>query len=136
MPRTHALLAVTFLVASVGTAAELVLVEHTEDAWQWVPLVLLAAGVALFVAAAASQMRYALMAFRAVMGAVALSAAAGLWLHYRANVEFEREMYPDLGGWALAWKAMHGAAPPSLAPGTMLVIALVGFSWSLERRSP
>ena len=35
-------LAALFLFGSVGTAAELWLLEHTEDAWQKAPLVLIA----------------------------------------------------------------------------------------------
>ena len=37
-------LAALFLFGSVGTAAELLLLEHTEDAWQKAPLVLIAIG--------------------------------------------------------------------------------------------
>ena len=40
------LLLLTLLVSLVGTLAELLLLEHFEDVWQWTPVVLL--GAALF----------------------------------------------------------------------------------------
>jgi hypothetical protein len=54
-----------------------------------------------------------------------VSGLAGHWLHYRGNVEFEREMYPDRAGVELFTESMTGATPV-LAPGTMTVIGLLG----------
>ena len=38
-------LLVLFIVGSVGTGVELLLLGHTEDTWQWTPLVLMGLGV-------------------------------------------------------------------------------------------
>jgi hypothetical protein len=55
----------------------------------------------------------------------------GLLLHYKGNVEFELEMYPDLSGWKLFKDSMMGATP-ALAPGAMLQIGLVGLAWTFR----
>ena len=39
------LIVVILMLGMAGTGAELVLLEHTEDIWQWTPLVLFAAGL-------------------------------------------------------------------------------------------
>lgn len=113
-----------------GTGAELLLTEHTEDGWQWAPVVLLAAGVLV---GGWLLWRVALHTVRAFQGLMVLfvaSAVAGLWLHYQANVEFALELAPDLAGWALFQKAVTGKSPPSLAPGAMALLGLLGLAWS------
>jgi hypothetical protein len=59
------------------------------------------------------------------------SGFVGLLLHYRGNVEFELEMYPDLAGWKLFKDSMMGATP-SLAPGAMMQIGLIGLAWTFR----
>ena len=38
------LLIAVFVFGAVGTGAELILLEHTDDIWQWTPLILLGVG--------------------------------------------------------------------------------------------
>lgn len=121
------LLVAVVLVGIVGLAAELVLLEHVESVWQWVPLVALALG---FVAGAALLARPAGATVRAFQGAMALFAVAGaigLYLHYAGNVEFEREMDAELRGFALVWEALRGATP-ALAPGSLAHLGLIGLA--------
>ena len=125
------LLGALFLAAALGTAAELFLVEHTEDVWQVVPLVLLALGVMTVAVAWRWPSETARRTVQGMMVLTILAGLMGLWLHYRANAEFELEMYPALAGWDLFWKAIHGASPPSLAPGAMFVLGGLGWIWSL-----
>ena len=115
----------------VGTAIELFLLEHTEDGWQWAPIALL--GVALLVLAwyGAGRRPASLRAFRGVMVLFLLSGLLGVWLHYRGNVEFELEMYPDLAGLKLFKDAMMGATP-ALAPGTMIQLGMIGLAWAFR----
>jgi hypothetical protein len=110
----------------LGTCTELLLVEHTEEFWQMVPLALLALGVVVLAWSVRTSRRVAVRALQGVMVLVALSGFVGLYQHYRANAEFELEMYPSLGGPALFWKAIHGISPPSLAPATMIGLGLLG----------
>jgi hypothetical protein len=44
-------------------------------------------------------------------------------------MEFELEMYPSMAGFELVRESMSGATP-ALAPGTMLVLALIGLTYS------
>ena len=60
----------------------------------------------------------------------------GLVLHYDSNVEFKREMNPDLEGWTLTWEALHAKSPPSLAPGAMAWIGVLGLVYAYGKRNP
>ena len=115
------------MMGIVGTGAELVLLEHMEDFWQWVPLVLFVAALPcagwLFVAPGVVSVRV----FQILMVLFVVSGFVGQWLHYEGNVEFELEMYPSRGGLELVWEALGGATP-SLAPGTMTLLGLLGLA--------
>lgn len=115
----------------VGTLAELLLLEHFEDAWQWAPIALLGAALLTMVWHALDRGPTTLNVLRGLMVLSVLSGAVGLLLHYKGNVEFELEMYPDLSGWQLFRDSMMGATP-ALAPGAMLQIGLVGLAWTFR----
>jgi hypothetical protein len=114
-----------FILGVVGLLGELVLLEHTEDVWQWTPLILLAASLPLLAWHGLTTATLALRVFRGLMLLFVVSGAIGLWLHYRGNVEFELEMHPGAGGLSLVWEALKGATP-ALAPGTMIQFGLLG----------
>ncbi|MGQ0538290.1 MAG: hypothetical protein ACT4R6_05035 [Gemmatimonadaceae bacterium] len=115
----------------VGTGVELLLLEHTEDVWQWVPLGLFAVALVVIAWHIVRASRSSVRALQAVMLLFVVSGLVGLWLHYRGNVEFEREMYPSLAGWQLFKQAMMGATP-SLAPGTMVQLGLIGLLYAFR----
>lgn len=118
-----------FALGAVGTGAELVLLEHTEDVWQWSPLVLLAASAPVLLWLVILGGRASVRTFQAIMALFVVSGFLGLMLHYRGNVEFEIEMYPTLSGAKLFWEALKGATP-ALAPGTMLQLGLLGLAFT------
>ena len=127
LSRLRRLLLGLLLLGLVGTAAELVLMGHDEDAWQLIPLVVIAMAVLASGAllwgqtgvrrgsdrgqtgvrpasdggqtprARSSTVRF----FRLSMLLLILSGVLGAVLHYRANMEFKLEMDPSLNGWAL-----------------------------------
>jgi hypothetical protein len=105
-------------------------VGHIEDAWQWLPLALLAAGLLALAGYATTRARLALGVFRGLMVLLPPSAIVGLILHYRANAEFALESHPDLAAGALMWEAIQGAAPPTLAPGAMILLGLAGLGYT------
>ena len=127
----RALLLATLVVSLTGTLAELLLLEHFEDAWQWAPIALLAAALVTLGAYALERGKVSLNVLRAVMVLCLVSGLVGLLLHYKGNVEFELEMYPDLSGWKLFKDSMMGATP-ALAPGAMVQIGLVGLAWTFR----
>jgi hypothetical protein len=119
------LLLALVLLGILGLAAELVLLEHFESVWQWVPLAALSAGFICGVAVALRPSRGTLRALQGVMALFVAAGLLGLYLHYRGNVEFELESDSSLQGLALLWSALRGATP-SLAPGAMVQLGLLG----------
>ncbi len=120
------LLAIYF-IGLAGLGAELFLLEHYDDVWQWVPLVALAAGLVLGAAVALRPGRAVVLAFRALMAVFVAAGGVGAYLHLRGNVEFELESDPALGGAALLWASLQGATP-ALAPGALAQLGLVGLA--------
>lgn len=114
----------------VGTLAELILAEHTEDAWQLVPLFLLGGGVVVLGAVAVWRKRGPLLVFRMLMAAFLASGVVGTWLHYSAKTEFALERYPSITGLELVREAIKGSSPPLLAPGAMIALGLIGLAWA------
>ena len=120
------------LFGLVGTAAELILIGHDEDWWQMIPLVVIGlailAGLAMMAGPFPRSATAATRLFRGAMVLLMLSGGAGSVLHYRANMEFKLEMDPSLSGWALFSSVLQAKAPPALAPGNMVLLALLGFA--------
>ena len=126
---TRRMLAALFLFGSLGTAAELLLMEHTEGVWQNVPLALIAIGCVGFAALAIRPGTLQLRLFQLILGLFVVSGLAGVLLHYQGNTEFERELNPEAAGVELFWESMKGATP-ALAPGTMILLGVLGLSYS------
>jgi hypothetical protein len=127
--RVRAALLALFVLGASGTAAELLLLEHFEDPWQWTPLVLIGASLAVLGGHAFAPGRASLGAFRVLMLLFAASGLLGTGLHYRGNVEFEREMHSEGTWWELFRGAMMGATP-ALAPGTMVLLGSIGLLYA------
>ena len=119
-----------FALGVAGTGAELLLLGHTEELRQLVPLALLGLGLVLLGALAIRPARRGLRTFQALMMAYVISGAAGIYFHIGSNVEFELEMYPSMSGWELVRESLTGALP-ALAPGTMVYLGLLGWAATL-----
>jgi len=118
-----------FIIGLLGAGAELLLLEHTEEFRQWIPLVLMAISLLVLGWHGWSHRSISLRVFQGTMLLFVFSGLIGVFLHYQGNVEFELEMYPTLAGWELFGKAMQGATP-ALAPGTMIQLGLLGLAYS------
>lgn len=129
------LLLATFLGGVVGTCAELLLLEHFDGATQLIPLLLGGVGVVICLWYWLRPTAASAGAFQVVLAAFAVGGVLGLWFHYRGNVEFEKEMYPELAGRALVWQSLTGATP-TLAPGAMILLAVVGYAAIVARARP
>lgn len=121
---------VALLFMLLGTATELYLLEHFEDTLQLIPL--LCIGVSLVLLSLLYFWRKPVLAtvFTVVLLFTGLSGLYGTFLHLRANYEFELEMTPGAGGWDLFVESLSGALP-ALAPLSMVVLALIGYSFLL-----
>ena len=122
---------VLVIAGSIGLILELLLLEHTESVWQWVPLVLLVstlvAGVAAWLRPGPRVFRY----FQVVMGLCLIAGVLGILLHYKGNVEWELESDPAANGLGLVWRALHGATP-TLAPAAMAQLAISGLLFTFR----
>ena len=123
-----------FLFGSAGTAAELLLLEHVEGAWQKAPLVLIGVACAVLAALAIRPSPAGVRLFQLTMIAFMVSGVVGVVLHYQGNAEFERELQPDASGFPLFWEALKGATP-ALAPGTMTLLGAVGLTCTARQRA-
>lgn len=123
-------LLVILVIGMCGTAVELVLLKHDERAIQLIPLVLLGAGVAAIAWHAIRPGPVSARTVQAVMVAFVAAGAAGVYFHYRTNVEFQLETDPSLRGSALVWKVLEAKVPPALAPGVMIQFGLLGLAYT------
>ena len=117
------------LLGIAGTFAELLLLEHYEDRWQVVPLALFGLAFVVLAWHGVSRAASSIIALRVLMGLFLVSGMLGVYLHYKGNVEFELEAYPDRRGLTLFKEAMSGATP-ALAPGTMVLLGLIGLVYT------
>ncbi|HYT68245.1 MAG TPA: hypothetical protein VEL51_17590 [Vicinamibacterales bacterium] len=124
------LLAFVLLLGMTGTLVELLLVGHDEGAIQFVPLVLLVVGVANVCWRMITGSRASAVVLRAVMVLFLAAGIAGVYFHYRANVEFQLETDPSLAGRALLWGVLQAKVPPALAPGVLVQLGLIGLAYT------
>jgi hypothetical protein len=120
----RALLAL-LVVFMLGTGTDLMLLDHHEDAWQIVPLALLAAGVVVAVWSVRGGSR-AVMTLRVLMVLFVAAGFVGIALHFLGNREFQLEMDAAAAGWPLFWKVVTAKSPPALAPASMVMMGLLG----------
>jgi len=113
-----------------GLGVELVLLEHYEDVWQLTPLVLITANLAVLLWQAVKPGWPAVQSLRVLMVAMLAAGAVGIFLHYRANMEFQLEMSPGLSGLELFLKTIRAKVPPPLAPGAMAQLGLLGLLYT------
>lgn len=128
-----------YLLGTVGTGAELLLLGHYEEIWQLIPLGLITVSLTVLAMRLIAEGAGILRAFQALMILSLVAGSLGIYLHYQSNVEFELEMNPASGGGQLVWDSLTGAMP-ALAPGTMLQLGLIGllYTWRhpvFEKRS-
>lgn len=114
------------LFGLVGTTSELWLMGHHEDAWQWMPLLVMSVAAIATVWVLAGWSSASLATHRILMTVLLVTGVIGAVMHYRANMEFQLEMDPSLSGLALMAEVLHAKAPPALAPGNMALLAMLG----------
>ena len=126
--RLKRVIILAFLFMMIGTAVELYLLGHYEDTLQLIPILCIAASIMMVVVLFYRRTNFTIGVFKLVMGLTALSGLYGTFLHLQANYEFEQEMKPGIKGWDLFLESLSGALP-TLAPGSMIVLALIGYSY-------
>ena len=116
------------VIMSIGTALELYLLDHYEDKLQLIPI--LCIGLVIVTVILLIYLRSKVMKglFKFILVITALSGFYGSYLHLIANYEFEQEMKPTASTMHLLSESLSGALP-ALAPFSMVVLALIGYSY-------
>lgn len=114
------------LVGMAGILAELLLTGHTEEAWQWAPVVLLIVAMPATLLVAARPSAWAVILMRVLMLLFMAAGLLGTYFHFHENGEFVAELSPGLSGFAYFYETMTRQTPPPLAPGTMIMLGLLG----------
>ncbi len=120
------LLLALLVFGMAGTTAELWLMGHYEDWKQLIPFGVMALSTLTGFWHGFARTTSSASMFRLSMLLLMVAGATGSVLHYRANMEFQLEMDPTMGGMALLLKVLHAKAPPALAPGNMALLGLLG----------
>jgi hypothetical protein len=137
--RIRRVLLIILIIGLAGTTTELLLLQHDEGVAQFIPLALIAVAFPAILWHTLDQGRVSLRVFQITMVLFIVAGVAGMWFHYQANVEFQREVDPSIAGRALIIKAITAKAPPALAPGSMSQLGLIGLAYAyrypLRRRN-
>lgn len=131
----RAILALVLLASLIGMGVELLLMDHFEDVWMLIPLVLIGLSLVAMVAFVIKRSRMILRLFQVTMLLMIVGGGLGTLLHHRAKEEFQLEGHPDLSGMKLFWQAMRGTTPPSLAPAALIQAGLIGLAWAYRHPS-
>ena len=126
------LLLIILILGMLGTTTELILLKHTEDVRQWVPLILLVAGLITVPWHGFSTDPVGTKVFRGLMIVFIISGLVGIYFHFQGDAEFKLEGNPSLRGWALFWEAIRAKTPPLLAPGAMIQLGLIGLAYTYK----
>ena len=120
------------LIGLTGMGVELLLLKHDEEATQVIPLALIALAFVVVAWHEVQRREASLLAVQVTMVLFIAAGPLGTYLHYQANVEFQREVNPSIAGRALFWKAMTAKTPPALAPGSMAQLGLIGLAYAFR----
>ena len=126
--RLRQVIIAALLFMMIGTVLELYLLDHYEDALQLIPILCIGTSLLLMIILLVRKSNVVIRLFQIVLSITALSGLYGTFLHLRANFEFEQEMKPTAENWDVFVESLSGALP-SLAPASMIVLALIGYAY-------
>lgn len=132
IPVLRRLMLALLVFGMVSVVADLYLIDHHEDSAQFVPFAVVGLGLATLGWHVAVRNAESVRVVQAVMVLFILAGCVGVVLHYRGNMEFQIDIDPSLGGWALFNKVVRAKAPPTLAPGTMVQLGLLGLVYTYQ----
>jgi hypothetical protein len=125
---------IVLLLGMAGTLAELTLIAHYEDLTQWIPIVLLAVGLAALAVDLAFARGWTQLLIQLTMVLVMGAGALGIYFHFHGSREFQLEMDPQMRGTTLVWHVLRAKSPPTLAPGSMVQLGILGLGYAYLRR--
>jgi hypothetical protein len=113
----------------VGLIGELVLLEHYTEINQLPPLVLSALTLVAILWHWQSGNKPSLRFLQVISLLLVVAGVVGVFLHMDSNIEFERELEPDLVGMPFWLNVIRGATP-MLAPGTLIQFGMLGLLYA------
>lgn len=122
------LLVVLLLFGLFGTTAELLLLKHYESAWMFAPFAVSAIAAAGAIARLARPSAASVRWLRLSMLPLLAAGVVGAYLHYLGGLAFQTDMDPTLPRWQMFWKIVRMQAPPTLAPGVLIQLGLLGLA--------
>ena len=123
------------LLGMSGLLAELALLGHYEDLKQQIPLVLLLAGLVSVLVDVVMPRRWTIAMLQSSMALFIAAGLVGVLLHFQGSREFQLEMDPTMGSGDLLWHVLRAKSPPTLAPGTMVQMGILGLGYAYLRRT-
>lgn len=125
---------VVLLFGMAGLLAELALIGHYEDPAQWFPISLLSAGLIVIVLDLALGRGWTQLLIQVTMVLVVAAGLLGVYFHFQGSREFQLEMDPQMRGTDLVWHVLRAKSPPTLAPGSMMQLGILGLGYAYLRR--
>jgi hypothetical protein len=122
------------VIGVMGTIGELILLRHVDEPAQWIPVVTLVLALPVLIWHASSPSLSSVRVLQGLMALFLVLGVVGVGLHYDGNVEFERELHPTERGWEFLRKTVAGATPV-LAPGSLVLLGLVGLAHAYRHPS-
>jgi hypothetical protein len=122
------------MLGTAGLLAELALIAHYEDATQWIPLALLAVALVALVVDLALARSWTQLLIQLTMVLIVAAGVLGVYFHFSGSREFQLEMDPQMRGTTLVWHVLRAKSPPTLAPGSMIQLGILGLGYAYLRR--
>ena len=123
------------LLGMSGLLAELALIAHYEDVTQWIPIALLAVGLIVVLGDLFLARSWTQLLIQLTMVLVVAVGVLGVYFHFQGSREFQLEMDPSMGGTTLVWHVLRAKSPPTLAPGSMIQLGILGLGYAYLRRT-
>jgi hypothetical protein len=123
------------VLGMTGLLAELALLAHYADFKQQIPLLLMAAGLAAIIIDLAVSRTWSGRFVQLTMVLFITAGFLGMYFHYQGSREFQIEMDPTMSGMNLMWHVLQAKSPPTLSPGTMVQMGILGLGYVYLRRT-
>lgn len=118
----------------LGLGLELFLLWHFEDPWQLMPIICIGAILTSFIWYRFRSQATSLLLYKLSLGLSVLVGLVGVFLHFKANYEFEVEINPRAETSQLILKSFTGAMPV-LSPGSMIIYSIIGYAYLLTLKN-
>jgi len=123
------------VLGMTGLLTELALLAHYADFKQQIPLLLMAAGLAAIIIDLAVSRTWSGRFVQLTMVLFITAGFLGMYFHYQGSREFQIEMDPTMSGMNLMWHVLQAKSPPTLSPGTMVQMGILGLGYAYLRRT-